>query len=70
MKRVPAWFADIAPYAWAFVELEEKPRTMFVQANIVNCDPYTLQIGDPVRVVFEDVPGEDITLYRFEPAVQ
>ncbi|NKQ56091.1 hypothetical protein HFP15_24745 [Amycolatopsis sp. K13G38] len=68
VTRAPSAFADIAPYVWAWIELEEKPRTMLVQANVINCDPYALKIGDPVRIAFEDVPGEDITLYKFEPA--
>ncbi len=40
------------PYVVAIVELGEQPGLRFT-TNIVNCDHDTLQIGAPVRVVFE-----------------
>ncbi|MCR0985757.1 Zn-ribbon domain-containing OB-fold protein [Roseomonas populi] len=38
------------PYVIAYVELEEGPRIM---TNIVGCDIAALQVGQPVRLVFE-----------------
>jgi len=56
-----------SPHVWAYVELDERPRALTVLANIVNCDPDDVHIGMPVRVFYDDIPGHDITLYRFEP---
>ncbi|MDT5369078.1 MAG: uncharacterized protein QOC62_3509 [Mycobacterium sp.] len=55
------------PHIWAYIELEEKPRTMTVLSNIIDCEPHDCYIGMPVEVVFEPVPGHDITLYKFKP---
>jgi uncharacterized protein len=56
-----------SPHIWAHIELEEKPRTMTVLSNIIDCEPDDCYIGMPVQVVFEPVPGYDITLYKFKP---
>ncbi|MFN0026801.1 MAG: Zn-ribbon domain-containing OB-fold protein [Acidimicrobiales bacterium] len=45
------------------MELDEGPRVM---TNIVDCDPETLQIGQRVRVVWDDT-GQGSALYRFTP---
>jgi uncharacterized OB-fold protein len=47
----------------AYVELAEGPRMM---TNIVDCDPDTVKIGQPVEVVFHDT-GEGTALPRFRP---
>ena len=39
-------FADKVPYAIAIVELEEGPH---VATNVVDCDPETLRIGQPLE---------------------
>ena len=31
-------------------------------------DPAEVKIGMPIKVAYEDVPEEDIVLYRFTPA--
>jgi uncharacterized OB-fold protein len=59
----PAYQTE-APYAIAYVELDEGPR---VPARLVDVDPTTVEVGMPVEVVFDDVDG-DLTLYRFRPA--
>jgi uncharacterized OB-fold protein len=59
----PAYQAD-APYAIAYVELEEGPR---VPARLVDVAPDEVAIGMPVMVVFDDV-ADDLTLARFRPA--
>jgi uncharacterized protein len=48
MRRVPA------PYAIAYVTLEEGPTMM---TNIVDCNLDTIRIGQPVRVVFKPSDG-------------
>jgi uncharacterized OB-fold protein len=58
----PAYQAE-APYALAYVELEEGPR---MPARLVDVDPAKVTIGMPVEVVFDDV-DDDLTLYRFRP---
>jgi uncharacterized OB-fold protein len=55
------------PHIWAHIELAEKPRTMTVLSNIIDCAPEDCYIGMPVEVVFEPVPDKDITLYKFRP---
>jgi uncharacterized OB-fold protein len=43
------------PYVMALVTLDEGPTMM---TNIVDSDPQTLKIGDPVSVVFKPSEGE------------
>ena len=56
----PAYQAD-APYALAYVELEEGPR---MPGRLVDVDLTAVEVGMPVEVVFDDV-APDLTLYRF-----
>ena len=48
----------------AIVELEEGPRLF---TNIVDAEPESLRVGEPVRVVFRDGP-EGLRLPYFTPA--
>jgi hypothetical protein len=57
-----AYAADV-PYVVALIKLDEGPTMM---SNVVQCDPETLQIGDPVQVVFEDW-SEEISIPQFRP---
>jgi len=50
------------PYICALIDLEEGVRLL---ANLHNCEPGCLHIGMPVRIAYEDIPGEDVTLWRF-----
>jgi uncharacterized protein len=59
----PAYQAE-APYALAYVELDEGPR---MPARLIDVDPDAVAVGLPVEVVFDDV-APDLTLYRFRPA--
>ncbi|MPY95657.1 MAG: nucleotide-binding protein [Acidimicrobiia bacterium] len=63
IRRGQGRWRDAAPYALAYVELEEGPRVM---TNIVDCDPDALSIGQTVEVTFDDT-GEGAALYRFRP---
>jgi uncharacterized OB-fold protein len=47
-KAVGPW-AAAAPFAVAFVELEEGPRIL---ANVIAADPTTVAVGDPVQATF------------------
>jgi uncharacterized OB-fold protein len=59
-----AAFRDDAPYIYAVVQLDEGPR---MTSNLVDADPETIQVGQPVEVVFDDVTPE-ITLPKFRLA--
>src|SRR3972149_2134084 len=59
-------FAEVIPYNFAFVELEEGPRLV---TNIVDCPNGELRVEMPVEAVFDDVSGET-TLVRFRPRRQ
>lgn len=62
-----AWIPELAePYVVAIVELEEQEGLRFL-SNIVGCDPETVEVGLPVKVVFEHV--EDVWIPLFERAV-
>lgn len=56
-------YRGAAPYVLAYVELEEGPRVL---TNIVGADPSTLEIGQQVKVVFEDT-GAGSALPRYTP---
>jgi uncharacterized OB-fold protein len=57
------------PYVVAIAKLAEQPRSLLVLANMVSdVAPDDLRIGMPVRIVYEDIPGEDFTMYKFAPA--
>lgn len=57
-------FKDRLPFILAMIDLAEGPRMM---SNLIDCDPDTLKIGMPVKVVFDDIT-EEITLPKFTPA--
>ena len=57
-------FADVVPYNYAIVELEEGPRLV---SNIVGCPNEELRVDMPVEAVYDDV-SEETTLVRFRPA--
>jgi len=63
--RGASWFAPYAPYAWGWVELDESPRPLLVMTNFVGCAAEDLRIDMRVKVEYEDIAGEDVTLYRF-----
>lgn len=52
------------PYIVAIVEIDEAPYVRLT-TNIINCDLDKVEIGMPVRVVFEHV--NDVWLPLFEP---
>jgi hypothetical protein len=58
-------FADEIPYTYALVELDEGP---LISSTMVGRMPRAGDVGNPVRVVYEDHPAEGFTLPRFELA--
>jgi uncharacterized OB-fold protein len=56
--------ADKVPYIAALIELDEGPRVL---TNLRNCAEEQVQVGMPVKVLFEELTPE-ITLPQFEPA--
>jgi uncharacterized OB-fold protein len=63
------WFpGQPVPYVIGLVELVEQAG-LRLTTNIVNCAPDQIQIGMPLRVVFETV-NDEIALPLFEPLEQ
>ena len=65
----PTGFGDEVPYAVGIIQLGENVR---ITAQVVDCDPNTLNIGDKVRLEFRKVrsDGESGILcygYKFVP---
>lgn len=58
-------FAGEEPQIIAVVELNEGPR---LTSTLVNVEESEISVGMRVRPVFEDVPGTETTLLRYEPA--
>jgi uncharacterized OB-fold protein len=63
------WYpSQEVPYVIGLVELIEQP-VLRLMTNIINCPLDRVQIGMPLRVVFETV-SEDVALPVFEPEEQ
>ncbi len=60
----PPW-QDSLPQLLAIVELDEGPR---LTTELVNIDPGAIKIGTRVKPHFDDAPGGEVTLLRYEPA--
>jgi uncharacterized OB-fold protein len=57
----------VVPYVSGIIELDgTQGAGARVQANIINCDPDAVRIGDRVKVVFDKV-SETFAVPRFEP---
>jgi uncharacterized OB-fold protein len=65
--RGPGAFAEDVPYVLVLVELAEQPQPMIVLGLLEDCPHADVRVGLPVTVTFHDIPGEDVTLYRFAP---
>jgi uncharacterized OB-fold protein len=58
----------VVPYVAGIIELDgTQGAGARLQANIINCDPEKVRIGDKVRVVFDKV-SDTLAVPRFEPA--
>lgn len=65
VHRAPITFGK-DPYGVVLLELEERPRSLVVLGNTIDTDLDSLKIGMPMKIVFEDIPGEDVTMWRFK----
>ena len=68
VHRGPGAFGEEVPYVVVLAKLAEEPRPCIVTASLVDCVPETVKVGMPLTVVYEDIPEEDITMYRFTPS--
>jgi uncharacterized protein len=68
VHRGPGAFNDEVPYIVVLAKLREEPRSLIVTGNLIAVDPAEVEIGMPIRFVYEEVPEEDVTVYRFGPA--
>lgn len=61
--------ADRVPYAIVLVSLADAPGIL-IAGNVVGKEPDAIEIGDPVRVVFEEVrdprTGEELRIPQWE----
>jgi uncharacterized OB-fold protein len=61
-------FNDEVPYVVVLGKLVEEPRPMIVMANMVaDCPLGSILIGMPIKIVYEDIPDEDMTMFKFAP---
>ncbi len=67
VHRGPGAFDADVPYVVALAKLVEQPRPCLVLGNLVNIDPADVQVGMPIQVAFQDIPDEDITMWRWVP---
>jgi uncharacterized protein len=65
VHRGPGAFDAEVPYVIALAELAERPRPCLVLGNVVGIAPRELAIGMPLKVGYEDIPGEDVTMWRW-----
>lgn len=57
-------FADEVPQKIAVVQLDEGPR---LTTTLTGVELEDIKIGMRVKPVFDDIPGTEITLLRYEP---
>ena len=70
VHRGPGAFADEVPYVIVLGKLAEAPRSLIVLATMVSdVAPENVTIGMPLRIVYEDIADEDLTMYKFAPAI-
>ena len=68
VHRGPGVFQEEVPYVVALAELVEQPRPMLVLGNVRGIEPAAVRIGQRVRIEYDDIPGEDVTLWHFRPS--
>ena len=63
--RGPGAFDADVPYVIALGELAEQPRPCLVLGNLVGSDIESLRVGMPIKIAYEAIPSEDITMWRW-----
>jgi uncharacterized OB-fold protein len=66
-RGLGAFNAEV-PYVVGLVEMEERPLPMIVLGNIVDVPHDEIEVGMPLKMVFKDIEGEDVTLWQFTKA--
>jgi uncharacterized OB-fold protein len=61
-------FNDEAPYAVVMAKLAEEPRACIVLGNTRGVPNEDIHVGMPLQITYEEIPGEDVTMWRFGPA--
>lgn len=64
-RPTAAPWEDAVPQIIAVVEVDEGAR---IPTELVAVAPEDVRVGLPVRPVFEDLPGSDVTLLHYRPA--
>jgi len=59
--------AAYLPYVVAVVDLDGAPGARLI-GNVIGTEVEDVHVGLPVEVVWEDVEGSGVSLYRFRPA--
>jgi uncharacterized OB-fold protein len=57
-------FKNDVPYVYALIRLDEGP---IISSNIINCDPASVYVEMPVKVVFYKIDDLGVTIPYFEP---
>ncbi len=65
VHRGPGAFNADVPYVVALGRLVEHPRPCLVLGVLVGTDPADVRIGMPIRIAYQAVTGEDITMWRW-----
>ncbi len=63
--RGPGAFGAEVPYVIALGELVEQPRPCLVLANLVGYPPEDVRVGMDLEIAYQDIPGEEITMWRW-----
>lgn len=63
-------FHKEVPYVTALVDMDvpDGKRAVMVLGNIVDVPHEALAVGMPLKMVFKDIPDEDVTLWQFTGA--
>jgi len=63
--RGPGAFNADVPYVIALGELVEQPRPCLVIGNLVDTPIEDLRVGMPIKIAYQEIEGEDITMWRW-----
>jgi uncharacterized OB-fold protein len=63
--RGPGAFQAETPYVIALAELTEQPRPCLVLGNLAGTPVEDVRIGMPLTIAYQEIPGEDITMWRW-----
>lgn len=67
VHRGPGRFNDEVPYILVLGMLVEQPRPCLVLSTMAGVEPAGVAVGMPITIAYQDIPDEDLTLYRWVP---